>query len=552
MTARLRTSHILLAGLGTALAATVACSSPDTAAQTDAQKTTQASSVLIEIKANNGDYLGSCSGTLIGPKMVLTAGHCIAGASAWSVTSTAGKASGKVASTPWKHFGSSLSHPEHSDIGLILLDTPIKLDSYPQLATKAVKDGAKGVRFHRENDQAKTVISSSAILKDGGAKGFKLNYLLDAPKGEDFLDTGGAVLSSDGKIVGVVSGKGKTSNQLHVARVDGFASWSKTAVACSNALKTATWGAGNADEGGGGYGGTPEQAGGGGGGWGGGGGGWGGGGGGWGGGGWGGGGGGWGSSSGGYGGGGGTTTGGKGTTNPGSTVPGSDGTGTNGAGGDDDDSTTSNNGTGSSGKPGAGDDDDTTNNGGNGDDDDSTNTPPNTCPGIPSCVGADCGEGSNGLNGGTGAPPSGGDVGSSGTSTNSGGDDDDDTTSSSSSSGSTTSSSGGSSSGGSSSGTTTSSSGGSSSGTTTSSSSGGSSSGTTTTSSSSSTGGPGTDGETCEGSGDNGETCPTAPDSANCSGPSCGGCGANQSCVDNNIDYGGCAACKTGGAVVVK
>ncbi|MBX3227963.1 MAG: trypsin-like serine protease [Labilithrix sp.] len=544
MNARLRTSHIVLAGLGTALATITACSSPDSETTKDPQTTAAASAVTVEMRGANGDSLGFCSGTLLGPKMVLTAGHCIAGVERWEITSTAGKSTASTASTPWKAFGSDLSHPEHSDVGLILLKDAIKLPSYPAVANKIAKDGTKGLRFHRD---AKTIVSSSAILKAGAKKGFKLNYTIELPKAEQSKtpDTGGAVIDNNGKIVGVVSGTGKTSGLLHVARVDGFSSWAKSAIACSNSATTATWGSGNKDNGGGGYGGTPEPKTSSGGAWGGGGGGWGGGG-------WGGGGGGWGASSGGYGGGGGKNTSGGSTTNPGDTVPGSsggnkgDGTGPgNGTGnGNGNGNNPGTNPDGTTGQNGD-DDDDSTGTPGNPGDSSSTNTVTNTCPGVPACIGDGCGAGSNGLNSGTGASSSSsGSSGTSGTNGNGGDDDDDstggdddddDSTSSSSSSGSTsTSSSSGSTSTSSSSGSTSTS----------------SSSGSTSTSSSG-----GIDEEACEGSDDNNETCPPAPDSAFCSGPRCGGCSGVASCEDDNINFGACPSCSTsngGDADVVK
>ncbi|MBX3212249.1 MAG: hypothetical protein KF850_09465, partial [Labilithrix sp.] len=64
MTARLRTHHMVLIGLGSALAAVTACSAPEVAREeVDAKKTTQASSVVVEILDVNGTSLGSCSGT---------------------------------------------------------------------------------------------------------------------------------------------------------------------------------------------------------------------------------------------------------------------------------------------------------------------------------------------------------------------------------------------------------------------------------------------------------------------------------------------------------
>lgn len=449
MNARLRTSHIVLAGLATALATITACSSPETAEETNPAKTTQASSVTIDLKDGAGKSLGQCSGTLIGPKMVLTAGHCVAGVNQWEITSTAGKSSATTASTPWRVFGSNLAQPEFSDVGLILLKDAIKLKSYPALANKSVKDGAKGTVFMREAN-GKTAVGSSAILKAGDKGGFKLNYLVELPKGEQGKtpDGGGAVLDSNGKIIGVVSGAGVASNMLHVARVDGFSGWAKSALSCSSAATTATWGGGSGGNGGKGYGGTPEPAQTGGGGWGGGGGGWGGGG-------WGGGGGGWGSSSGGYGGGGGKGDKTKGM-EPGDVVPGSGGKGNPdgpdgipnsgdepGAGGKGNTpgstpgSTTNPGGVdpnGPDGIPGTKDDpdpngpdgmpntgDEPGKPGAPGSEPNSSEVPvsalpvPNTCPGTPACIGTGCGAFSNEFGSSVSTP--GGTPGSGGTNT---------------------------------------------------------------------------------------------------------------------------------------
>lgn len=576
MIARLRNHHMVLIGLGSALAALAACSAPETAREADAKQTTQASSVVIEMVNTNGSSVGSCSGTLIGPKMVLTAGHCIAGFKSWKVRSSAGTSTGSVATTPWKAFGSDLSHPEHSDVGLILLDKEIKLDGYPSVASKVAKGSTKGLRFHRSAENANAPTATETTINLGEEKGFKLNYLVKAEKNE-WVDSGGAVLNSKGELIGVVSGLGKNSGMIHVARIDNFATWTKSAIACSNGLSARTWGSGNAANGGGGYGGTPSTSSGGGG--------WGG---------WGGGGGGWGSSSGGYGGGGGKGNGGGAGMDGGATVPGSSG-GANGSG------TTEGTNNGGTGQPGDG-----TNGGASsGGADDQANT----CPGIPACEG-DCGAGSNGNNGGTGSNGGGADdrsgVGTiggpgggfdeAGNPTAGGGFNQDGSKVPASGNGQNGNSGGGFDA----SGNPTAGGGFNQDGSQVPAGGSGSNNNNTTGGGAGNTGGGfdangsptagggfnqngsqvpaggsgasssgggydakgnptqgggynkdgsmvpagGTPGsstgqaEVCEGAADNAETCPTAPDGADCKGSTCGGCGTNSSCEDQNIDFG--------------
>ena len=275
---RARLLFVMIASVGAVSAAT-ACSSPDVAAESEAKRATQASAVSISMFDKAGTSLGTCSGTLVAKDLVLTAGHCAAGAAKWSITAKGADATSEAnrAVTPWKAFGSDLSHPDHSDVALLILDTPIALDSYPAIATSKLADGAKALRFSRASASAGEPASSEIAVSNMTKKGFRLNYAAKIDKGA-YLDTGGAIIDpKTGKIHGVVSGVGNESGLLHIARTDNFAKWITNAKSCTSATSLATrtygttssggssgWGGGSSSWGGGsgdwgGYGGSGDK-----------------------------------------------------------------------------------------------------------------------------------------------------------------------------------------------------------------------------------------------------------------------------------------------------
>lgn len=176
------------------------------------------------------DMNGSaCSGALIGPKVVLTAGHCI-GSSSYTVTLPF--ANGQKASGKGKVFdyvsGGNYVEPNQHDLGLIILDKALSLSAYPLVANKAVPDGTKVQNIGRiDNGKFSSTalfISQPLTVKDATSSGFPFDYITDEVIQPG--DSGGpVVVAGTHNIVAVNSGAGGGTEVL--AKVDLVYSWIK-------------------------------------------------------------------------------------------------------------------------------------------------------------------------------------------------------------------------------------------------------------------------------------------------------------------------------------
>src|SRR5262249_39331578 len=118
--------------------------------------------VLIEM-GNGPQATYACSGTLIGPRVVLTAGHCVGSFKNWWVTLPfAGnqKTTGKGRVFDYNSQSESVNQNAH-DVGLIVLDSPLSVGSYPTIATSHVPDGTKAQNIGRINNGS---FSTSALF----------------------------------------------------------------------------------------------------------------------------------------------------------------------------------------------------------------------------------------------------------------------------------------------------------------------------------------------------------------------------------------------------
>ena len=226
---------ILATSLGTLVACGGTSDDNKSASEVDGAvtaKTVQAATVMVEIADANGLKIGQSSATVIAPRLVLTAGHMIAGQSKWVITTADGKkvTGSKGLTYDWHKYDSDKAHPRLHDVGVIYLDSPIKLDAYPQVVAQTSTVGATRMRG-----------AGGAFAQVGATLGWLAgapnNYVTQLPLGET-LDTGGAVFSKYG-IVGVVEGKGLTTGQLHVARTDQLRNWITKKASCAGAT-TAT------------------------------------------------------------------------------------------------------------------------------------------------------------------------------------------------------------------------------------------------------------------------------------------------------------------------
>jgi secreted trypsin-like serine protease len=184
-----------------------------------------------------------CSGSLVAPYVVLTAGHCVDGFDAWQIRAPYAGANGASAESSkglmldWAGNGDTLTPTAH-DVALIVLSTPVTLAAYPVLATTPVPDGTPVTNVGRVQDGtlSSTALYESMPLRVYGATsyGWALDYItMDAVQSGD---SGGPDYWSGPSgpvLVSINSGATKSNNYEVLACIDLVASWVASQIAAN-------------------------------------------------------------------------------------------------------------------------------------------------------------------------------------------------------------------------------------------------------------------------------------------------------------------------------
>lgn len=163
-----------------------------------------------------------CSGAVIAPRVVLTAGHCAHGSRFTVKAPFVNKsATGTRFWTDYVATGETVN-PNTLDVAVIILDSPIQLASYPTLNPNKLANGTEVVNVGRIKDgslSTTTLYYGAPVAVTDGAPSFPKAYR--SPVLIQSGDSGGPVYAGTGAsrtVVGVNSGAGGSTQVL--ARID--------------------------------------------------------------------------------------------------------------------------------------------------------------------------------------------------------------------------------------------------------------------------------------------------------------------------------------------